>query len=95
MQIERFRHIHEHLRHVCHRATGKMAATHSNRKEADMKRATLTAVLFLATAAAIPAAHPAQAADMKLWRLDCGTIQVNDLSLFSDDFDYVGPTAAI
>jgi glyoxylase-like metal-dependent hydrolase (beta-lactamase superfamily II) len=35
-------------------------------------------------------AAPAQAAEVKLWRLDCGTIQVNNLDLFSDVFAYVG-----
>src|SRR3954468_20135149 len=33
---------------------------------------------------------PAKAADVKLWRLDCGTIQVNNLDLFSDTFAYAG-----
>jgi glyoxylase-like metal-dependent hydrolase (beta-lactamase superfamily II) len=46
------------------------------------------------TAAAMVAvwasAAAAQAADVKLWRLDCGTIQVNNLDLFSDVFAYVG-----
>lgn len=46
------------------------------------------------TAAAVTAlwasAVSAQAADVKLWRLDCGTIQVNNLDLFSDVFAYVG-----
>ncbi|MCB1883785.1 MAG: N-acyl homoserine lactonase family protein [Geminicoccaceae bacterium] len=32
----------------------------------------------------------AQAAELRLWRLDCGTIQVNDLDLFSDTFAYAG-----
>jgi glyoxylase-like metal-dependent hydrolase (beta-lactamase superfamily II) len=32
----------------------------------------------------------AQAADVRLWRLDCGAIQVNDLDLFSDTFRYAG-----
>jgi glyoxylase-like metal-dependent hydrolase (beta-lactamase superfamily II) len=27
---------------------------------------------------------------MRLWRLDCGTIQVNDLNVFSDTYAYVG-----
>ena len=27
---------------------------------------------------------------VKLWRLDCGTVQVNNLDLFSDTFGYVG-----
>jgi glyoxylase-like metal-dependent hydrolase (beta-lactamase superfamily II) len=32
----------------------------------------------------------AHAADLRLWRLDCGSIWVKDLSLFSDTFDYAG-----
>lgn len=32
----------------------------------------------------------AEAAALKLWRLDCGTVKVNDLDLFSDVFAYVG-----
>jgi N-acyl homoserine lactone hydrolase len=35
---------------------------------------------------------PAKAMDMRLWRLDCGTIQVNDLNLFSDTYGYPGAT---
>ena len=35
-------------------------------------------------------ALPAFAADVELWRLDCGTIAVNDLSQFSDTFAYAG-----
>ena len=29
-------------------------------------------------------------ADLQLWRLDCGTIQVNKLEMFSDTFNYSG-----
>ena len=29
-------------------------------------------------------------ADLQLWRLDCGTIQVNKLEMFSDTFNYIG-----
>jgi N-acyl homoserine lactone hydrolase len=54
-----------------------------------MKLATWTAAAFVATAALSPASA-APAADVKLWRLDCGTIQVNNLDLFSDTFAYVG-----
>lgn len=32
----------------------------------------------------------AAAAELTLWRLDCGTIQVNDLDLFSDTFRFAG-----
>ena len=61
-----------------------------------MKRLTLiaatlmTATLLTATIAAAPATQAAEPAAVKLWRLDCGTIQVNQLSLFSDVFDYAG-----
>src|SRR5690242_16824157 len=51
-----------------------------------MKRLMMIAAALVVWASAAPA----QAADVKLWRLDCGTIQVNDLSLFSDIFAYVG-----
>lgn len=56
-----------------------------------MKTATLTA---LATIAALPAfaeSHTAMA-DVELWRLDCGTVQVNDLNMFSDTRAYTGET---
>ena len=33
---------------------------------------------------------PAATADVELWRLDCGSIKVKDLSAFSDTFDYAG-----
>jgi len=54
------------------------------------------AALFTATVSTTlaAAASVAQAAEnatpVKLWRLDCGTIQVNNLDLFSDTFGYVG-----
>ncbi|WP_119274512.1 N-acyl homoserine lactonase family protein [Taklimakanibacter deserti] len=32
----------------------------------------------------------AQGADLELWRLDCGRIEVRDLSFFSDSFAYAG-----
>ena len=54
-----------------------------------MKFATWTAAAFVVTAA-LSATSTAQAADLKLWRLDCGTIKVNNLDLFSDTFAYVG-----
>ena len=49
-------------------------------------------LLFLASAlllaaTATPAAAPAP---VKLWRLDCGLIQEDDLNLFSDTYAYVG-----
>jgi glyoxylase-like metal-dependent hydrolase (beta-lactamase superfamily II) len=43
---------------------------------------------FLAACAASPFA--AHAADLELWRLDCGSVEVRDLSLFSDTFGYAG-----
>lgn len=46
--------------------------------------------LFLSAVAAVSLGACAQASELRLWRLDCGTIQVNDLSLFSDTFDYAG-----
>ncbi|MES1152578.1 MAG: N-acyl homoserine lactonase family protein [Dongia sp.] len=52
-----------------------------------MKRSMMTAAAVTALWAS---AVSAQAADVKLWRLDCGTIQVNNLDLFSDVFAYVG-----
>lgn len=45
---------------------------------------------FATLATAATSTHAAEDAAVKLWRLDCGTIQVNDLSLFSDAFDYQG-----
>jgi N-acyl homoserine lactone hydrolase len=45
---------------------------------------------LLAAAALLASAASAQAADLELWRLDCGRIEVRDLSLFSDTFDYAG-----
>ncbi|HEY0044988.1 MAG TPA: N-acyl homoserine lactonase family protein [Allosphingosinicella sp.] len=33
---------------------------------------------------------PAAAADMALWRLDCGTVDVGNLDIFSDAYLYVG-----
>ena len=50
-------------------------------------------IAFAAVLAALTAASGAEAAEsaaVKLWRLDCGTIQVNNLDLFSDTFAYVG-----
>lgn len=44
------------------------------------------AALLLATAQA-PAPKPA---DVELWRLDCGGVQVNDLNAFSDTLSYGG-----
>lgn len=45
---------------------------------------------LLAACAALPFAAPAAAAELELWRLDCGSVEVRDLSLFSDTFGYKG-----
>ena len=50
----------------------------------------LSAFLLAACAAALPFAAPAGAAELELWRLDCGSVEVRDLSLFSDTFGYQG-----
>lgn len=58
-----------------------------------MKTATMAFALALAAMASPVIAQPATApgrAQVKLWRLDCGTIQVNDLDAFSDTRAYVG-----
>jgi glyoxylase-like metal-dependent hydrolase (beta-lactamase superfamily II) len=51
---------------------------------------TFVAALLAATSMAVATADAAPAVQVKLWRLDCGTIQVNDLSLFTDVFEYSG-----
>jgi len=51
------------------------------------------AALFLSVVvliAACDAARAAAAADVSLWRLDCGQIRVDDLNDFSDTFAYPG-----
>jgi glyoxylase-like metal-dependent hydrolase (beta-lactamase superfamily II) len=50
---------------------------------------------LLAAAATALLSSTAQAADLELWRLDCGRIAVNDLSLFSDTFAYAGEKKAL
>lgn len=52
-----------------------------------MKAAILIAALF---STFTPTARSAPAAPVKLWRLDCGEIQVNDLNEYSDTFAYPG-----
>jgi glyoxylase-like metal-dependent hydrolase (beta-lactamase superfamily II) len=54
-----------------------------------MKPIALAAILAALTATSGAEAAESTAA-VKLWRLDCGTIQVNNLDLFSDTFAYVG-----
>ncbi|MBI2253875.1 MAG: N-acyl homoserine lactonase family protein [Proteobacteria bacterium] len=46
--------------------------------------------LFLALAGTLAAAQAASAAEVKLWRLDCGTIKIKDLNSFSDTYQYTG-----
>lgn len=48
------------------------------------------ATFLFAMAGTLTAAGVANAADVKLWRLDCGTIKIKDLSSFSDTYDYAG-----
>lgn len=56
-----------------------------------MKRMMMAAIAAaLGTGALGAGAAAAELAVVKLWRLDCGTIQVNNLDLFSDSFAYVG-----
>jgi N-acyl homoserine lactone hydrolase len=45
-----------------------------------------TALFLLSTTTSASTAPPA----IKLWRLDCGVIQENDLNLYSDTYAYVG-----
>jgi N-acyl homoserine lactone hydrolase len=52
---------------------------------------TSAAVLVVSTLA--QAAAPA--VPVKLWRLDCGAIQENDLNLYSDTYAYVGRSARL
>ena len=42
------------------------------------------------SAHAAPMETAEKPADLQLWRLDCGTIQVNKLEMFSDTFNYKG-----
>jgi glyoxylase-like metal-dependent hydrolase (beta-lactamase superfamily II) len=55
-----------------------------------MKRIAAAVAAFLALTGMQAAAAPTAAAPMQLWRLDCGTIQVSNLDVFSDTFAYVG-----
>jgi len=52
-----------------------------------MLRSILPISLLLALAMPLTAAP---APSVQLWRLDCGTVQVNDLNVFSDTYAYVG-----
>ena len=57
-----------------------------------MKTLTLAA---LTTMAAVPAFAQSDAPDTELWRLDCGTVQVNDLNMFSDTRAYTGESRTL
>src|SRR4051812_15664644 len=63
-------------------------------QERAMKRMMMMAITAglsaVAFGAGATAATAAETAAVKLWRLDCGTIKVNNLDLFSDSFAYVG-----
>lgn len=48
---------------------------------------------FLANAA--PIKDTKKVADLQLWRLDCGTVQVNELNQFSDTFQYTGQSKTL
>ena len=54
-----------------------------------MKRIAIGMLLALAAGAA-PAQAPSAPAALKMWRLDCGSIQVSDFDVFSDTYLYPG-----
>lgn len=51
--------------------------------------------LFVALAPTALAAQPASVPDVELWRLDCGSIEVRDLNMFSDTMAYPGQTKTL
>ncbi len=54
------------------------------------------ASLFSLGAALLTLSTPAKAAaDLELWRLDCGSVVIKDLSSFSDTFSYAGETRTL
>lgn len=53
------------------------------------------ALILAAGAAALSFFNPARAADLEMWRLDCGRIEVRDLSFFSDSFAYGGQSRSL
>ncbi|HZF42455.1 MAG TPA: N-acyl homoserine lactonase family protein [Sphingomonadaceae bacterium] len=55
-----------------------------------MKKVLAAAAAFLTLTGMQAAPRRAPAPDMALWRLDCGTIQVSDLDVFSDTYLYRG-----
>lgn len=60
-----------------------------------MMRGLIAALLAIAAAAPATAQAPAPKPAMKLWRLDCGTIVVRNLNLFSDTMAYPGQTKTL
>ena len=57
-----------------------------------MTAMTLTAASLASAVAAEIAKKPV---DLELWRLDCGTVQVNELDKFSDTFNYIGQSKTL
>jgi len=53
-------------------------------------RLTLIPALLLALATVMQVTHAAASASVKLWRLDCGSIRVDDLNEYSDTYAHVG-----
>ena len=53
------------------------------------------AAAALLAAPAMAAAAPAAPAHMALWRLDCGSVAVSDLDVFSDTYAYAGKTKTL
>jgi glyoxylase-like metal-dependent hydrolase (beta-lactamase superfamily II) len=67
-------------------------------QEQSLKRITSLAAAVLlglpsVTQAAAPAAN--ESATVRLWRLDCGVIQEDDLNLYSDTYAYVGKSGRL
>ena len=60
-----------------------------------MKIAALALAFAVAASPSLAQAPATPAAPVKLWRLDCGTIQVNDLNAFSDTRAYTGRTKTL
>lgn len=53
------------------------------------------ATFILAMTGALAVAQAAAAAEVKLWRLDCGSVKIKDLSSFSDTYDYDGKSRTL
>jgi N-acyl homoserine lactone hydrolase len=53
------------------------------------------ALLGLSSLAQAAASAPVALAPVKLWRLDCGVIQEDDLNLYSDTYAYVGKSGRL